>query len=437
MRKAGLSPNRLTNAWVPFVVAASLALKPDGRLAMVLPAELLQVNYAAELRAFLSDFFKQITVLTFRRLVFDGIQQEVVLLLAERAAGHTNGIEVLEMNETSELRKYDPLAFGVNGFKSVDHDTEKWTKYYLSQNEIDLLRELRRDRRLTMLGEIASVDVGIVTGMNEVFVLNESRVKGQMRKFTRPLVGRSGHLKGTTFTTKDWEANAVGDLPAYLLDIPPIPRKQLPRDVEHHINDAEERKLNAGYKCRIRKVWYAVPSVYVADGFLLRQIHSHPKLVLNEAGATCTDTIHRVTFSKKIDQQRVAGAFLNSLTFAFSEILGRSYGGGVLELEPNEADRIPIPLRNSEKIDFDEIDRLVRDSKIDEVLSKNDQILLSRGLGMSREQCQLLRGVWEKLRDRRTGRRTVKHSTQYEVASLHTLPGRQSEHAVKTSQCAI
>ncbi len=49
MKSAGLHPNRLTNAWVPFVVAGTYLLSEHGRLAMVVPAELLQVNYAAEL----------------------------------------------------------------------------------------------------------------------------------------------------------------------------------------------------------------------------------------------------------------------------------------------------------------------------------------------------------------------------------------------------
>ena len=36
----GLTPNRLTNIWVPFVLAATACLKTGGRMALVLPAEL-------------------------------------------------------------------------------------------------------------------------------------------------------------------------------------------------------------------------------------------------------------------------------------------------------------------------------------------------------------------------------------------------------------
>src|SRR5258708_32387775 len=73
MRRAGLRPTRLTNAWVPFVVASTTLVRDGGRVGLVLPAELLQVTYAAQLRDFLLSRFSEITLITFARLVFDGI----------------------------------------------------------------------------------------------------------------------------------------------------------------------------------------------------------------------------------------------------------------------------------------------------------------------------------------------------------------------------
>ena len=46
MKQQGFRPNKLTNIWVPFVVAATMRVRTGGRLAMVVPAELLQVSYA-------------------------------------------------------------------------------------------------------------------------------------------------------------------------------------------------------------------------------------------------------------------------------------------------------------------------------------------------------------------------------------------------------
>jgi adenine-specific DNA-methyltransferase len=412
MKLAGLKPNRLTNAWVPFLVGASLSLKARGRLAMVVPAELLQVNYAADLRLFLSNYFTKIRVLTFRKLAFQEVQQEVVLLLAERDSRGKSGIEVVEFEDTSELANYRPATFGENGFRSIDHSTEKWTQYYLSEKEIRFIRELKSHTGLAALGSLADTDVGVVTGMNDFFLLTEEQAsEARLKKFTRPSVNRSGHLPGIIFTKQDWRENTRLGYATHMLDLPFVEKPKLPRDVRAYVRSGEVLGLHLGYKCRSRKLWYVVPSIYDPSGFLLRQIHHYPKLVVNEASATCTDTIHRVRFRAGVDGRRVAASFANSLTFAFSEILGRSYGGGVLELEPNEADKIPIPVRGGKCLDPDETDSLLRSGRVEEVLSRNDTLLLKEGLGLSDVEVRTLNNAWKKLRERRIGRKSSRART--------------------------
>jgi adenine-specific DNA-methyltransferase len=156
-------------------------------------------------------------------------------------------------------------------------------------------------------------------------------------------------------------------------------------------------------------MWYIVPSVWTPDAFMLRQVHGYPKLILNDAQATCTDTIHRVRFINGVSPKVAVCAFLNSLTFAFSEVTGRSYGGGVLTFEPSEAESLPMPLRGAENLDIDLIDKHLRNNDIDAVLDITDRVLLIDGMGLSEAQVQILRNIWCKLRDRRINR---KHSRQ-------------------------
>jgi adenine-specific DNA methylase len=87
MRCEGLKPTKLTNAWVPCVVASTATVRDGGRVGLVLPAELLQVSYAAQLRDYLLSHYSAITLITFERLVFDGVMQEVVLFLGVRGKG--------------------------------------------------------------------------------------------------------------------------------------------------------------------------------------------------------------------------------------------------------------------------------------------------------------------------------------------------------------
>jgi hypothetical protein len=85
-----------------------------------------------------------------------------------------------------------------------------------------------------------------------------------------------------------------------------------------------------------------VPSVWAPDAFALRQVHAAPRVVANPAGAVCTDTIHRLRTRPGVDPAGLGEAANHPLTWAFAEVLGRSYGGGVLELEPSEAEALPI-----------------------------------------------------------------------------------------------
>jgi len=93
-----------------------------------------------------------------------------------------------------------------------------------------------------------------------------------------------------------------------------------------------------------------------------------------------------------------------SLTAASAEIEGRSYGGGVLELAPTEAERLLMPANLGAALPLDECDRFVRVDRLNDVLEQNDRLVL-REIGLSASECRMLRNVWGKMRDRRLARR--------------------------------
>jgi len=404
LKDAGFKTSKLINIWMPFLVASSLLLNDNGRIAMIIPAEILQVKYAAELRKFLSKFFSSISIITFRKLLFPKIQQEVVLFLAEK--NHKNlGINIIELEDATELNEKCLAKIGIaNTLKSIDHEQDKWLQYFLTKKEILLLRKLRKNKLLTNFGSLADVDVGVVTGRNEFFVINNYTVKEKsFSQYVIPIISRSNQLKGTILRKKDLtQINKEGHNSNLLYPN----HKKISTSLKNYIKEGEDKEFHTGYKCSIRSPWYNVPSVWTPDAFLLRQINKGPRLILNETKSTSTDTVHRVKFKKETDGKSFVYCFHNSLTFAFSEIMGRSYGGGVLELEPSEAEELPIPYFRCSEKNSEFLDNAFRTKQpLKNILDINDQFLLKKKMGLSESEIKTLRKIWEKLSSRRVDRR--------------------------------
>lgn len=411
MAEQGLSPNRLTNIWVPFVVAAVASLRPGGRLALVLPAELLQVTYAGQLRSFLTGRFSRIDIVACNELFFEKAEQEVVLLLADGALAKGSNenlcrVSLTETHTLAEIVSRPPEVVLANAQpKIIRHDNEKWLKYFLTEGEISFMRTLRSAGIVTNLSTHASVDVGVVTGKNEFFVLTSDQVSELgLEGYTTRLISRSAHLKGASVGKADWNAMSSAGDRVHLLHLKPNNGEKLSAALSRYISFGEGNDVHKGYKCSIRKPWYEVPSVWMPDGFLFRQIYDFPRIVLNKAGATSTDTIHRLSCKAEKPERVIANTY-TWLTAASAEIEGRSYGGGVLELEPTEAERLLMPAVLNGAMPLTECDKLTRAGRLNDVLEENARIVLMGHMGLSLTDCHLLRDIWAKMRDRRMARR--------------------------------
>ena len=407
----GMKSNKLINAWVSFLVASVQMLSDNGKLAMVIPAELLQVGYAADLRLFLVDNLSKITIITFKELVFPDVQQEVVILLGEKLnSNKDNVISLVDLDNLSQLNMNE-----INEkieFKEVDHSKDKWTKYFLSKKQLKVIEKITDDNKFAKFSEFASINVGITTGNNKYFSVTQDIVdKYDLKDITLPLIGRSAHAKGIYFDEIDWISNAKDGLKSQLLSFPDVPYEKLSKSQKSYVDLGEENDENKGYKCRIRRNWYHIPSVYSPDAFFLRRNDTFPKFVLNKIDAVSTDTMHRVRFNKNIDHKKMLLSYYNSITFAYTEIEGRSYGGGVLEVLPSEAGKILIP--NIQDIDDEIVDSLLllidntirNNSDIMDILPVIDNEVLVKYLGIDKDIVESFRRIWKKLMMRRRTRK--------------------------------
>jgi hypothetical protein len=110
------------------------------------------------------------------------------------------------------------------------------------------------------------------------------------------------------------------------------------------------------------------------------------------------------------------------LTFVLAELEGRYYGGGVLELTPNEFKDMSIPYyENSSDEQFNTVDQLLQnDTDINEILSFTNSILIPP-LDISR-----LEEIRIKLFNRRIKNTVKEQDVDIEIFDLKPIPIKKS-----------
>lgn len=391
-----------TNAWVPFLLSALALLNKGGRMAMVIPSEIINVMHAQSLRSYMGEICSKIVIIDPKEIWFEDTLQGAVIIMAEKKSDisiPSEGVGIVSVKGFEFLNKCPEVLFnqtlGING-ETVEG---KWTKAVLDKSEISLIKKIISHESVHKFKTIATVDVGIVTGANKFFLVdNETVDTYNLSAYAHPMFGKSQHCPGILYDEAQHKANQLGNLPTNFLYIEPD-YNELPSSVQNYIRLGEQEKFHERYKCRIRKPWYKVPSIYSTEIGMLKRCHEAPRLILNKVGAYTTDTAYRVT-SSFTSAENLVCSFLNPLTAITAELEGRYYGGGVLELVPSEIEKLYIPVIEGYQHDSDTLNQLVKDGKVEEVIRRQGENIFTK-LGFSIQDNEELMKIWKKLRDRR------------------------------------
>ncbi|HEM2542252.1 TPA: N-6 DNA methylase [Streptococcus suis] len=397
LRALGFSPTKMINIWLPFLILSTNLLNKNGRLGMVIPAELMQVDYASEAREFLMTVFEELTIITFKNNIFENAQQEVVLLLGKKSS-ESQGIRLIEVSDAEELFSIELDDYK---FHQVSPSKDKWLKLFMDSNEFDEFEQLSNSPKILEFNNIAEVNVGVVTGQNKFFVINKDTVSSyNLSKSTIDIISRSEQLKGFSLNDNDIEQLYSNGKKTKLF----FPDDSLlPSDIKY-IDFGESNEFHLGYKTRIRKKWYKVPVSWSPQAFFLRQVHKFPKIVINETNSTCTDTIHKIRVKSGISIENLAFSFMNSFTLLDCELKGRSYGGGVLTFEPGEVRKLRIPYYNFSREEMKKIKHLSENETIENLVQYIDELILKNYLNLTDYEISLIKRSWEKLNQRRLDR---------------------------------
>jgi len=401
--RGGVGLTGLASSWAAATVHAAEFLRPGGRLGLVLPAELLTVNYAADVRRYLMQSFGRVRLVMFTDRIFPGVLEEVVLLLADDAlaTGGTDHCELHQITNTSDLDAVlgeDPSGSPARHRWWPTDTSAKWTPALLSTTALGIYAPLVAGKGFTGLRSWGETTLGAVTGRNNFFALSPTQVRDLRLRETETLPlspPGSRHLRGLSLTAAAHQQ--LGDVGARTLLFRPGPdRRAMSAGARRYLAHGEAQGVHEAYKCRVRTPWWQVPINTAPDLFLTYMNADTPRLSTNTTRALHLNSVHGVYLhddTQLLGRELLPLASLNTLTLLGAELVGRAYGGGMLKIEPREADVLPVPTPaavEGARAGLQQRRRCVRDAltrgDLLTAVRIVDQVLLREQMGLSEDQ---------------------------------------------------
>ncbi|MBW8880657.1 MAG: SAM-dependent DNA methyltransferase, partial [Asticcacaulis sp.] len=164
----------LTSSWAPFLVATAALLKPGGRLAFVVPAEIGHAPYAAPLLDYLVAHFSTVHVVAVREKLFPALSEDCWLLYADGFGGRTDTIDFSAVAgfKPGRVRPAVTAVIDVSEWRTI------WSRRlrpYLLPKEIRAIYgEALTSPDCRRFGDFARVGIGYISGDNDFFHLRPS-----------------------------------------------------------------------------------------------------------------------------------------------------------------------------------------------------------------------------------------------------------------------
>jgi adenine-specific DNA methylase len=339
--------------WAYFPIHAFKMLAIGGRMGWILPEAILHVDYGKQILRWATQRFARCIAVSLRErcFVIDGAQERVVMLLLAGAGGQASReLEMIEFTTANECITAIPKLACPNS-PDLPQLNGHAVPHLVSNFATTAAGIMETSDDLKKFGDFAGVKIGVVTGDNDFFLLSEQQrflARLSTRHFQR-IVSKFADLgEGFEFTGERDERSPELRLERSWL-LCPNPRSGDSR-LAKYLQKYSPEKITTNKTMGKRAHWQAPELGAVPDAFFQYMGKYGPKIVLNEAGHYCTNTIHRIFFAKRLSRAKRRAICL-SLHSTYSQLSaefeGRQYGSGVLKLEPSETRRLKFAFNES------------------------------------------------------------------------------------------
>ncbi len=182
----------------------------------------------------------------------------------------------------------------------------------------------------TVLGELARIEIGVVTGANAWFVLDQASAAASELPQTAlvPILSRARQVRGLEITKA--EVRGMAEKGERTLLFRPEVTGQRGGPIRRYLAKILRAKRRRVLWFSKRNPWWKVQLGRSCDAILTYMNNAGPRIVLTERGLRCTNTLHRLRFINRdpVHARSVSASMLTTFTQVEAERIGRVYGGG-------------------------------------------------------------------------------------------------------------
>ena len=331
-----------------FLIRALQLLDGDGRLAFIMPADTVEGVFAPALWRWICQHYALEAVVTFapEASPFPGVDTNPLILMIRNAPPTDRFFWArCEQADTEGLK-----AWTLSHFQSVPESAlSVWWRNLDEGLATGLSRPPREETGgdALKLGDIAAVLRGIATGANDFFHLTQARARqiALPEEFLVPAIARTRDMTGDEVSPETLAQLEAAGRPTLLFSPDGRPMRSFPPAVQAYLTQGEARGIAGRTLIATRRPWYKMerrPVPPILFAYLGRR---NTRFIRNRAGVVPL-TGFLCVYPLRDDPayvERVWQVLRHPATITNLSLVGKSYGGGALKVEPRALEALPLP----------------------------------------------------------------------------------------------
>ena len=332
---------------VYFLIRALRLLDKQGRLAFIMPADTCEGIFASTLWNWIARNYRIDAVITFSpdASPFPKVDTNpVIFMISNEPPREEFSWARCLQPQTRALKSW--VDSGFDRICVADLDIRK--RSLVEGLSTGLSRPPTRfDAGSATLGDFASVLRGIATGANDFFFLTVNKA-AELRipdDLLIPAIGRTRDAPDDHITHETIERLDMKGRPTLLFSPDGRSKNDFTSSVREYLDYGEERGVHEKSLISTRRPWYKMETRMPPPILFAYLGRRNTRFIRNLAGVVPL-TSFLCIYPHRDDQEsveRLWQVLQHPQTIANLSLVGKSYGGGAIKVEPRSLERLPIP----------------------------------------------------------------------------------------------